>query len=305
MIEDTSIATSAEHLEKLPTNTVHSVVAGIERSREAVRRYILLIGDARERLKEVEPESVNLVVTSPPYAWEFRFGNSRQQLGEIWNTKLFFQELTKVWKLCYRALVPGGYMAIIFADIPDARKLYGKYMIEPLVNHMINSMTTANFDLVSEWIWRKYEAGAALRIRPYLAYSQMITGKFIPKSAQNWEYVYVWRKPSGIDQPVMDVTDEEWMEAVDGVWNIPYGVEDRDPACFPIELARRLMKIYTKPGAVVLDPFLGSGTTMRAAFDLNRSCIGIEVEESRIPRIKEKTRWGTQPLSGRVVWEIR
>jgi DNA modification methylase len=54
----------------------------------------------------------------------------------------------------------------------------------------------------------------------------------------------------------------------------------------------------------VLDPFLGSGTTMRACIELGRSCIGIEVDESRIPRIKEKVRWGNQKIVGDVEWKI-
>jgi len=268
------------------------------------RRYIIILSDCRKALKEI-PQIINLVVTSPPYAWEFRYEEKNMQLGEIYDTRLFFQELTGIFRMCYNVLVPGGYMAVVWADIQDAKKVYGKYMIEPLVGYMVDSMKRAGFDLVSQWIWKKYEQGAAIRIRPYLAYPQMLTGKYIPKSAANWEYVFVWRKPSAIDQPVLDMTDGEWYEAIDGVWKIPYGIEDRDPACFPIELAKRLIKIYTKPGMWVLDPFLGSGTTMRAAFELKRSCIGIEIDKSRLPRIKEKVGWGSQLLDGEVEWEIR
>jgi DNA modification methylase len=269
-------------------------------------KYILMIGDNRERLKEIEPETVNLVVTSPPYAWEFRYSEKKQQLGEIYDTRLFFQELTAVWKLCYKALVPGGYMAIIWADIQDAKKVYGKYCIEPLVEGIIRSMRMANFDLISQWIWRKYEPGASVIVRPYLEYSQMATGYYIPKSGSNWEYVYVWRKPSGVNQPVFDVKESEWYPYyMDGIWNIPYGPEDKDAACFPIELAKRLIKIYTKPGMTVLDPFLGSGTTMRACVDLGRNCIGVEVDVSRLPRIKEKVGWGNQKLIGDIEWVIK
>lgn len=268
--------------------------------------YIVRIGDVRKIIKEVEDEKINMVITSPPYAWEFKYSNHKLQMGNIIDTKSFFQELTLVWKECYRALVPGGYMAIVWADIQDARKVYGKYLIEPLVDHMIQSMKKANFDLISEWIWRKYEPGASVIVRPYLNFDQMVTGNYIPKSGSNWEYVYVWRKPSMIYQPCFDVKDNEWYPYyLDGIWNIPYGPEDKDPACFPIELAKRLIKIYTKPGMVILDPFLGSGTTMRACLELKRSCIGIEIDESRIPRIKEKTMWGTQSMTGEIQWIMK
>lgn len=267
-------------------------------------RYLLMMGDARIRLKEVKDESVNMVLTSPPYAWEFKYGGELQ-MGNIMDTRIFFQELKLVWKQCYRALAPGGYMAIVWNDIPDAKKVRGRYMIEPITHHMLRVMEECNFDLVSRWIWRKYEPGAAVTIRPYLAYKRMVTGEFIPKSADNWEYVFVWRKPSAIMQPCFDVPEHKWYpEYLDGVWNIPYGEEDKDPACFPIELARRLIRIYTRPGMTVLDPFLGSGTTMRACLELRRSCIGIEVDESRLPRIKEKTMWGSQPMGAEVEWTI-
>lgn len=273
-------------------------------STEKRLRYVLMLGDCRERLREVEAESVSLVLTSPPYAWEFRYPGRERQMGEIYDTRLFMHELQQVWRQCYRALKPGGYICIVWADLPDARKLHGRYMIEEITSGILTTMRNAGFDLISEWIWRKYEPGAAINIRPYLAYRQMSTGNYIPKSASNWEYVYVWRKPAGNLLPAFDMTDKEWMEAVDGVWSIPYGPEDRDPACFPLELARRVIKIYTRPYAVVLDPFLGSGTTMRACLDTRRSCIGIEVDRSRLQRIKEKTMWGTQPVEGEVEWQI-
>ena len=263
-----------------------------------------MVGDCRERLKEVESDSAELVITSPPYAWEFRYTEKKMQIGEIYNTRLFFHELQSVWKQCYRILKPGGYICIVWADLPDAKKLYGRYMIEEITSGILTTVKNAGFDLVSEWIWRKYEPGAAINIRPYLSYRQMATGNYIPKSASNWEYVYVWRKPSGNLIPAFDMSDGEWIEAVDGVWNIPYGPEDRDPACFPIELAKRVIKIYTKPYATVVDPFLGSGTTMRACLDTRRSCIGIEVDQSRLPRIKEKVMWGIQPIDGDVEWLI-
>lgn len=268
-------------------------------------RYIVMIGDCRIRLLEIKENTVDMVVTSPPYAWEFKYSDDQLQMGNIQNTRIFFKELTTVWKLCYKCLKPGGYMAVIWADITDARKMYDKYMIEPLVGYMVESMSKAGFDLISQWIWRKYEPGASVVIRPYLTYKQMVTGNYIPKSANNWEYVFVWRRPSPYNLPVFDVEEKEWYpEYLDGIWNIPYGSEDKDPACYPVELAKRLIKIYTKNHALVLDPFLGSGTTMKACREIRRSCIGIEVDRNRLPRIMEKVGWGETSLTGEVEWRI-
>ena len=260
--------------------------------------YHLYIGDSREVLKKI-PQIVKLTVTSPPYAWEFRYEGKEKQLGEIWDTKKFFQELHRVWRLVFEATIPGGYLAVVWADIPDAAKLYGHYRIENLAAGMVWSVEKAGFYLVSEWIWRKYEPGAAVSIRPYRAYEQMKTGNYIPASAMNWEYVFVWRKPGAKLLPCFDVKEDEWYPTyLDGVWDIKYDPKiDKDPACFPLELAKRLIKIYSRPGDVILDPFLGSGTTMLAARLLGRSCIGVEVDESRLPRIREKVGWN-QSLGG-------
>lgn len=267
--------------------------------------FSLMVGDCRQRLKELPNESVDMVLTSPPYAWEVKYSNDKLQMGNIISTKTFFYELTKVWKLCYDKLKSGRYMAIVFADIQDAKKIYGVYMIEPLVDYMVKSMRDAGFDMVSQWIWKKYNNFFGINIRPYLSYKQISTGNYVPKSVANWEYVFVWAKPPA--KPIApDMSDEEWIESVDGIWDITYDKKiDVDLACFPLNLAKRIIKIYTKPGMTVLDPFLGSGTVMRACFELKRSCIGIEIDANRIPRIKEKCMWNSNYLDGdEAEWKI-
>lgn len=262
-------------------------------------KYVLYIGDARQILPELEPESIDLVVTSPPYAWELKYSDHKLQMGNILDTRAFFRELAKVWRQCFRLLKPGGFLAVNFADIHDAKKVRGRNVIEPLVGYMVESVRSAGFDLVSTWIWRKYHPAAILSKVPLLSHGSLSTGKYVPKAVKNWEYVFVWWKPTANLKRVFDVRDEEWYpEYVDGVWNIEYKPDERDFGAFPVELPRRLIKIYSVKGDTVLDPFIGSGTTMKAAFELKRSCIGIEIDESRIPRIREKVGWGSQPLDG-------
>jgi len=261
-------------------------------------RYEVYIGDCRDILPKIKEKYgrnfIQLTVTSPPYAWEFRYREKELQLGEIWDIKEFFNELTRIWKMVYDITCAGGYIAVVFGEICDAYKVFGHYRVQSLVGGMVESVEKAGFYLISEWIWRKYDAGASVVIRPYRAYKQMVSGNYIPASGFNFEYVFVWRKPSKHSLPIFDVKESEWFPTyLDGIWDIPYGKEDKDPACFPIELARRLIKIYSRKNHIVLDPFLGSGTTMRACRELERSCIGIEVDKSRLNRIKEKVGWNS------------
>lgn len=254
-------------------------------------KYEVYIGDCRKVLRDLYNKGVrvHLTLTSPPYAWEFRYNEKEQQMGEIWDIKEFFKELTNVWKLVYDITYAGGYICVVFGEICDAYKVYGHYRVQSLVGGMVESVEKAGFYLVSEWIWRKYEQGASIDIRPSRSYSQIKSKGYIPASGFNFEYVFVWKKPSVYNLKVFDVSDEEWYEYLDGIWDIKYDRKiDIDPACFPLELAKRIIKIYSRKDYTVLDPFLGSGTTMLACRLLRRNCIGIEVDKSRLERIKTK-----------------
>jgi site-specific DNA-methyltransferase (adenine-specific) len=84
------------------------------------------------------------------------------------------------------------------------------------------------------------------------------------------------------------VTPEEFRKFRDAIWNDINGVEDEHSAAYPVELPSRLIRIFSYVEDWILDPFLGSGTTMAAARDLGRNSVGIELNPNYLPRIKEK-----------------
>jgi DNA modification methylase len=91
------------------------------------------------------------------------------------------------------------------------------------------------------------------------------------------------------------MTAKEWMKAQVGVWQFTYEGRDlrdksRHPATFPLALARRVMELFTHAGELVLDPFVGSGTTLLAAQDLNRHAVGFDLQEAYIDLCAERLR---------------
>jgi len=270
-----------------------------------------MFGDARERLKEIQSNFVSLTVTSPPYWYLERFTTEKEDvfkgdLSRIKDRRTFFVELGKVWKQVYRVTKNGGYLAVEWEDIPIGSKIYGYPREICICGDMVESVESAGFYLVGRWIWKKFEAGASLEKFQYVLYSNL--SRNIPRPCSNWAYVFVFRKMGVEKTRILDFTKDEWKEWADGVWRIEnpsvdaHGIEGG--AVFPVELVKRLIKIYTRPYQVVLDPFLGTGTTMKAAFLTNRSCIGVEVNLKMRDIIKRKVGWNQSAIDGgEIVWE--
>lgn len=113
------------------------------------------------------------------------------------------------------------------------------------------------------------------------------------RAVSEFEYLYIFWKPANITMKRERLTPEEWREwGQRGIWEFGSVKKNKmHPAMFPIELPRRLIKLFTDPGDIVLDPFLGSGTTALAAKELGRNYIGFDKEEKYVAlaldRLKE------------------
>ena len=273
------------------------------------RIYKIIIGDSRD-MSEVENGSVQLVITSPPYWFLVRFSEdgdagAENDLSRIMDREKFFEELGKVWKECYRVLRRGGYLVCEFENIPTGSWLYGYPREINITGDMVKSIEDAGLYLISEWYWKKFEAGASTEKFRYLTYENLKHSD--PRAVKNVAEIKVFKKKGGKRRD-LDFSREEWIEWCDAVWRIenPSATAEgiSGGAVFPYELVRRLMKIYSLPGDVVLDPFLGTGTVMKVAYDLDRSCIGYEALPKMLSVIKKKVGYGRRKLFGDVKWEI-
>lgn len=272
--------------------------------------YKIIIGDSRS-MPEVESGSVQLVVTSPPYYDLVVFSDGKEagseyDLSRARTQEEFFEELGKVWKECYRVLKPGGYLVCEWEDKPTGSWQYGYPREICLAGPMIESIEKSGLYLISRWFWRKFETGAILQKFQYTLHSNLTSSD--PRAIANVAYAFAFRKKGGKRPSTLDFTKEEWKVWCDGLWYIenPSATANglSGGAVFPEELVRRFLKIYSSPGDVVLDPFLGTGTTMRVAFEQDRSCIGHEVLPRMLPVIKKKAHFLEQKLFTQVDWSV-
>lgn len=279
-------------------------------------KYVLIIGDAREALPKIPDNSVDFIVTSPPY-WTLEVFSAPDEpgadkdLSRIRNMEEFFRELGKVWRECARVLRPGRVLVCEFEDYACAGKDYFGCARELcLVGPMVDSIERAGLQLISRWIWYKSPPGVAKRKFMYTLYGNLKDKGFWPRAVANWAYVFAFKKAGAQRRPwPLDFDPNDWKHWVDGVWtDIPsesgWGNDITGGATFSVKLIERLIRIFTAPGELVLDPFLGTGTTMLAAFNTGRACIGIEVLPRMEAVIRRRVGWGRQRFDVPVEWEI-
>ena len=239
-------------------------------------------GDCLKELKKMEAESVDLVITSPPYHNLRVYSNDPSDLSNCESYEEYYYLLGLVIAECERVLKPGGKFVMQFEDYNYTIGRDNRRGKESLVGEINNMFTDNGFVLWSEICWEKYTPQRAMISDGSLWYRNLKVRDAI--IAANFGYVYVYKKSTTGEmekESGSDITLEEWATYASGVWKIPNtsvgGANHMTP--YPYELCKRLIKLYSVPGDVVLDPFAGSGTTNRAAIENGRNAIGIELNE--------------------------
>lgn len=243
-------------------------------------------GDAR-RMEAIQGEEVHLVVTSPPYfdlvAYENGTG-SPAQLGSSKAYEEFLDELDKVWTRAYDMLTPGGRMCVVVGDVLRSRKAAGRHHMLPLHADIGVRCRRLGFDYLNPIFWYKI-ANAATEV----AGSGRFLGKPYEPNAvikNDVEYILLlrkpgaYRKPSSVQRALSLLEPEEHQRWFRAVWDDVRGENRRrgHPAPYPVEIARRLIRMFSFVGDTVLDPFWGTGTTTVAAIETGRSSVGFEIE---------------------------
>ncbi|MEK6779119.1 MAG: site-specific DNA-methyltransferase [Candidatus Deferrimicrobiota bacterium] len=260
------------------SSIVESAVARIPTSHTAYNR------DAR-RMGFLAPESVHLIMTSPPYWTLKEYNHEEGQMGHIGDYKEFLRELDRVWSACFRALVPGGRLVCVVGDVClSRRKNAGEHMVVPLHASIQEHCREIGFSNLAPIIWYKianavYEAegnGGGFLGKPYEPNAVV---------KNDIEFILMERKPGGYRKPdlatrILSVIPaqrhKEWFQQI---WTGLTGASTRHhPAPFPLELAERLIRMFSFVGDTVLDPFMGTGTTNVAAAKWGRNSIGVEID---------------------------
>jgi site-specific DNA-methyltransferase (adenine-specific) len=249
----------------------------------------IIIGDSRH-MDDVKNESVHLIITSPPY-WQLKDYGVKGQIGFNDSYQNYIENLNKVWKECYRVLHPGCRLCINIGDQFARAIFYGRYKVIPIRTEIIRYCESIGFDYMGAIIWQKVTTcqttGGATVMGSY-PYPRGGVVKI------DYEFIMIFKK-LGRDPKVSKeikekskLTKQEWNEYFNGHWNFPGEKQNGHIAMFPLELPRRLIKMFSFYGDTILDPFLGSGTTSRAALDLRRNSIGYEINKDFLGTIKSK-----------------
>ena len=210
---------------------------------------------------------VHLMVTSPPY-------NVSKDYDINLPLKEYKSLLKNVFTETYRVLINGGRACINIANV--GRKPY-----IPLSDHLSNIMEEIGYSQRGEVIWDKAaSAGGSCAWGSWKSDSN-------PTLRDVHEYILIFSKGDAkrIKTGKKDtITSEEFLEYTKSIWkmNTVSAKKIGHPAPFPIELPQRLIKLYSFEDDVVLDPFMGSGTTALAALQLNRKYIGYDTDKSYV-----------------------
>ena len=244
----------------------------------------LRLGDARD-MPGIAPDSVHLVLTSPPYWTLKEYNKSPGQLGDVADYEQFLDELDKVWRRCFEALVPGGRLICVVGDVCLSRRRNGgRHTVVPLHASIQEHCRSIGFDNLAPIIWNKI-ANASLESEgngaPFMGKPYEPNGVI----KNDIEFILMQRKPGGYRSPdlttkILSVIPEachrEWFQQI---WTGLTGASTRNhPAPYPMELASRLIRMFSFVGDTVLDPFLGTGTTALAAARCGRNSIGYEID---------------------------
>lgn len=238
----------------------------------------IVVGDCRN-MKELDDNEVDLVVTSSPYWNAVDYDQHiadptkwyRTRRGQDYNVYLGF--LQEAFQEVYRVTKPGAFCCVVIGTVLYKGKHY------PLPFHFVSLMEDIGFEFHQDIVWHKVTGGvkrAGVTIqnpKPLRYYPNIMT-----------EFILVFKKPGvrkekpGGEFPIDELFK---LELANNVWHIapvPPGVIPH-PTPFPEEIPFRLIMFYSFPGDLVLDPFLGSGTTLKVARHLGRRGIGYEIRK--------------------------
>lgn len=259
----------------------------------------IVIGDATiingssENMSAIPDNSVNLIVTSPPY-WTLKDYETEEQIGKGSSSyDEYIDNLNKVWKECIRVLAPDGKICInimpflLTGSAAKFKRRETKLVLGDIEEFMNSTGCMFQFGL---FIWDKRKS---VRLSSFGSYP------YPPNifASYPYEWITVFSKAGKRDKVSDEIkaksklTSEEWSGwANNSIWEMqPAKAKiEGHPAPFPLELPKRCIKLFSFYGDTVLDPFAGSGTTLKAAVDLGRKAIGYELNPDYVELIKNK-----------------
>jgi len=265
-------------------------------------------------MPEIADASIHLMVTSPPYPmikmWDNQFATIEPQIATLWKkletdskeetaTQIYnamHEALAKTWRETYRVLVDGGIACINIGDA--TRTLNSKFRLFPNHSRIIEHCEQTGFTTLPYILWKKPTTKPK-----YKGKGAFLGSGFLPPNAYitlDCEFILLFRKgklrkfpPNDPSRYASAFTKQQRDEWFTQIWNIKGTRQttsqiERKIAAYPEEIVNRLIRMFSIKGDTVLDPFLGSGTTVKLAISNERNSIGYETDESLLPLMKKK-----------------
>jgi site-specific DNA-methyltransferase (cytosine-N4-specific) len=258
-------------------------------------------------MNEIPDNSIDLIITSPPYfnikdyskdgyQQNHHSTKIKGQIGDINDYDKYLNELLKVWKECERVLAPNGKLCINVPLLPMKKKElnthYTRHIFDLNADIQCSILKNTNLFLYDTYIWNRKNSTKRLMFGSYP----------YPKNlyAQNTsEFITIYvkdGKPKKVSKEIKEkskLTQKEWVEFTKQIWDIAIPNKSdiafgKHSAIMPEEIPYRLIKMFSFTGDIVLDPFTGSGTTLKVAKQLNRNYVGYEIMKSYQEIIEKK-----------------
>lgn len=260
-----------------------------------------------DNMAEIQDNSIDLIITSPPYfnikdyskdgyQKEKHSDSSLNDMGAYDSYELYLSKLLDVWKECERVLIPNGKLCINVPLMPMIKKDYSTHYnrdIFDIQSGIQNSiLNNTNLFLMDLYIWNRVNSSKKLMFGSY-PYPR----NFYAQNTSEFITVYVkGGKPKDTAPDVKEksrLSKEEWVNFTKHIWDIPTPSKNdiafgKHPAIMPEEIPYRLIKLFSCVEDTVLDPFTGSGTTLRVAKKLGRNYVGYELYENYREVIEKK-----------------
>jgi site-specific DNA-methyltransferase (adenine-specific) len=229
---------------------------------------------------------VHLVVTSPPYWTLKEYNETPGQLGHVREYEEFLDELDRVWRHAFRMLVPGGRLVCVVGDVCLSRREHGRHYVMPLHADITVRCRRVGFDNLNPILWLKI-ANASFEVENG---SKFLGKPYEPNAIvkNDMEFILMQRKPGGYRSPTEDqrklsmIAKDDFDRWFQQTWTLSGASTKEHPAPFPLELADRLVRMFSFVGDTVCDPFAGTGTTLVAAAQARRNAIGTEIDPSYV-----------------------
>jgi DNA modification methylase len=276
-------------------------------------KHRIIFGNSQQ-MRELQDASIQLMITSPPYPmikmWDALFVKIDPRIAELWqrlneycNDETVIQiydamhdYLAKVWQETYRVLIDGGIACVNIGDA--TRRLNGKFKLFPNHSRIIEICEKIGFTTLPYILWKKPTTKPK-----YKGKGAFLGSGLLPPNGYvtlDCEFILIFRKgslrkfePHDLTRYQSGLTKEQRNELFTQIWTVK-GIRqrttqlERRAAAFPYGIANRLTKMFSIIGDTVLDPFLGSGTTINAAIRNERNSVGYEIDERLLPTIKKK-----------------